>query len=501
MQWKFFRERRFWLGSLLLLIFLALSVPSFAQEGENYCRAQIAQTIEYNETIPGLIDSQIPVAFFCFNGERGDDVTVTVEVTDGRLIPVLFITDPVFNEEDLQNPLGAGQANREGGTAEAEFSIDSSDTYLIVVYGLENTLGTFDITIEAETSSIIGGGTDNGNDSSEETESPDEDGNNGGSSDPSDIAFGETNICRLDDTEFLEYGDSTTGELDGETLVSHWYCFEAQAGDVVTVEVGTESGDLVMVGLIADPFFDLTENTVFAVDVARNRSDSAEVQYAIPEDGDYLIWVQIAEGNAGEYYLELRAEAAVPLDCSAEPLSSLISQQWMLAPAEGEAPLVLANLTCDGQIAVSTMGAPEVGFFELDDAGKANFVYGNRLFSTVSFDATGWTIANSEGTEYSLVPVPDTNCADEATAALIGATWQYGSGEEAAYLSFTCNGIVVVNVQGQTGAQDYTFIDGTISINLGDDASIEFENVVIDGNDLNATLDGDEVSLSNVLAD
>jgi hypothetical protein len=71
----------------------------------------------------------------------------------------------------------------------------------------------------------------------------------------------------------------------------------------------------------------------------------------------------LGEGESGEYYLEISAEAAVPLDCTAEPLSLLISQQWMIAPAEGEgeAPVVLMHLSCDGQLAVLTMGAPEVG--------------------------------------------------------------------------------------------------------------------------------------------
>jgi hypothetical protein len=86
-------------------------------------------------------------------------------------------------------------------------------------------------------------------------------------------------------------------------------------------------------------------------------------------------------------------------------------------------------------------------------------------------------------------------------SALINGTWQYGRGENAALLSFTCNGIVIVNVAGQTGTQAYTFEDGTISIDLGDDVSIDFEGVVIEGDELNASVDGDDVSLDNVLAD
>jgi hypothetical protein len=499
MQWNIFREKRFWLSSLLLLLLLALSFPAFAQEGQNLCRERLAQTIEYGEPMAGLVDSQVPYAFFCFDGERGDNVTVTVEVTDGRLIPVIFITDPVYNEGDLQEPQGI--ANREGGTAEAEFSIDSSETYLIVVLGAENTLGTFELIVEAETSSILGGGSDNGDNTSEETETPDDQGNNSSGAIGSEIAFGETNICRLDETETLEYGASVTGELDATSIASYWYCFEGKAGDIVSIEVGTVSGDLVMLALIADPFFDLTENTVFAGDIATDRSDSAQFEYTIPEDGDYLIWIQLGEGNAGEYYLEITGDVAVPLDCTAEPLSLLTGQQWMIAPAEGENALVLVNLTCDGQLAISTMGAPEIGFFDQDEEGNIFFIYGNQLFNTVSLDATSWTIANSQGIEYSLVPVPDTNCSEETSAALINATWQYGRGDNAAILTFTCNGIVIVNAQGQTGAQSYTFVDGTISIDLGQDTIIEFVNVVIEGNELTATLDGEEISLDNILAD
>jgi hypothetical protein len=505
MQWNIFRERRFWLISLILGILLAASFPSLAQEGENLCRSQIRQTIEYGDTLSSFIDSQIPYAFFCFEGERGDEVTVTVEVTDGNLIPIIIITDPVYNEEDLQNPLGSGVANREGGTAVAEFSIDSSDTYLIVIFGDQNTLGAFDISIDAAGSSILGGGTDTGEETDEPTETPEDiGGSSGGSSDGvnmAEIEFGETNLCRLDTTEYLEYGDSASGEFDGSTVVSAWYCFEGEVGDLVTIEVGTSSGNLVMLALVADPFFDLTENTVYTGDIADDRSDSAEFEFEVPEDGDYLIWVQLGEGDSGEYYLEISAEAAIPLDCTAEPLSLLTSQQWMIAPAEGEEVVVVLNLSCDGQLAVSTMGAPEIGFFELNAENGVDFLYGNRLFTTVSLDAELWTVANPDGTEYTLVPVPDTACTDETMSALINGTWQYGRGENAALLSFTCNGIVIVNVAGQTGTQAYTFEDGTISIDLGDDVSIDFEGVVIEGDELNASVDGDDVSLDNVLAD
>jgi hypothetical protein len=510
MQWNIFRERRFWLISLLLGILLAASFPSLAQEGENLCRSPLAQTMEYGDRLSSFIDSQVPYAFFCFEGERGDDVTVTVEVTDGNLTPIIIITDPVYNEEDLQNPLGSGVANREGGTAVAEFSIDSSDTYLIVIFGDQNTLGAFDISIDAAGSSILGGGSDTGEETDEPTETPEDigggNGGNGGNTstggvDMSEIEFGETNLCRLDTTEFLDYGDSVSGELDSDSLVSTWYCFEGRVGDSVTVEVGTSSGDIVMIGLIADPFFDLTENTMYTLDIANNRSDSAEIEFEVPEDGDYLIWVQLGEGESGELYLEISADEAIPLDCTAEPLSLLTSQQWMIAPAEGEAAVVLLNLSCDGQLAISTMGAPEIGYFELNEAGGIDFDYGDRLFTTVSLDATTWTVANMDGTEYTLVPVVDTACTDETLLALINGRWQSGRGDSAAFLSFTCNGIVIVNVQGQTIVQNYSFEDGTITIDLGDGAIIAFEDVVIEGDELNATVEGEEASLDNVLAD
>ena len=103
MQWNIFRERRFWLSSLLLVMLLAISAPNFAQEGENFCRSQIAQTIEYGETMAGVIDAQVGVAFFCFNGERGDNVTITVEVGVGSDInEVLTLIDRQSHNNHFQ---------------------------------------------------------------------------------------------------------------------------------------------------------------------------------------------------------------------------------------------------------------------------------------------------------------------------------------------------------------------------------------------------------------
>lgn len=489
MQASIFGVRRFGLISLFILIFLALALPTFAQvDGENLCRG-VTQTLTIGDSLAGTITSDFPSAFYCFSGERGDNVTITVEVTDGNLAPFVIITEPIYSEENMTNPLGVGQANRSGGTAEVTFEIDSAGTYLIVVGGLDNNGGAFEISLDAEARSIFDTAT-------EEPEATDED--NGDNSDPTEIIPGETNLCRLDGVETLEYGASVTGTLDASNP-GLWYCFEGTAGDLVTVEVGTESGDAVMLVALAQPFFDFTNNTVYIADQASSRNDSAVIEFSLPSDGDYLVFLQMSAGEDGEYYLELSGEAGIIYNCTNEPLSLLSSNQWMIAGADGEAALVTINFACDGQVTVAAMGAPEVGFYDINSDGTLTFIYGNRLFESISLDDTAWTIANDSGEEFQLVPVPDTTCSDEFSQALIQGTWQLGSSDPILF-SFMCNGVLILNYQGQTFAQSYTVVDGVISIEAGQGQTLDFSEIVFSETEMTAKLNGEDVVLRNLLA-
>lgn len=505
MQAGIFRERRFWLSSLFALLILTLAFPSAAQD-ENFCRTEISQMMEIGDTLTGAITANVGVGFFCFEGERGDTVTVTVEVTDGRLIPVIWITDPVFDVSNPDEPLAYNEANREGGSAEVTFEIDASDTYLIVVLSLQNTLGTYEVSLDAEGRSILGETEEpteqtDPNETEEpeatETEEPENNGSGGNGIDLSEIDPGDTNICRLDGVEDLEYGDSATGELN-EDFPYAFYCFEGEAGDFVSLEVGTASGDIVMQVAIADKFFDFA--SAYAVGLGEEREDTIEIEFEVPEDGDYLIVINMLDGESGEFYLEFTGEGGLDFSCSNEPLSTLTSQQWMLASSDAESPLVTINLSCDGQVALSTMGAAEVGFYNISQDGELFFAFGNEVFTTVSLDAEGWTIANSQGTEYQFVPVPDTNCSEEAMAALINASWALDIGDGDIIFSFTCNGIFILSAPDQSFASTYVYEDDEISLHI-EGQPLVFEDVVIEDDELSASFNGDDIELENVLAD
>ena len=101
------------------------------------------------------------------------------------------------------------------------------------------------------------------------------------------------NFC--DSLGSINYGDTVTGSIsDAEYFTG--YCFDGEAGDVVTIILVGTTGDLDTYLIISDAFGDeiFAEND----DVADDNSDSGVI-FTVPEDDSYLIFVSRYDGEEG----------------------------------------------------------------------------------------------------------------------------------------------------------------------------------------------------------
>jgi hypothetical protein len=127
------------------------------------------------------------------------------------------------------------------------------------------------------------------------------------------------------------------------------------------------------------------------------------------------------------------------------------------------------------------------------------FIFGNRLFTTSSVSAEEWLLTSDDGTSYTLAPINEESCAEAPISDLIKGVWEFPA-SETVFLSFTCNGLVIISLDTEAFAQNYTVIDGTITIPLGPDTELILEEAVITDSLISATLDGSPIELNNSLA-
>lgn len=101
------------------------------------------------------------------------------------------------------------------------------------------------------------------------------------------------NFC--DSLGLINYGDTVTGNISDAEYFSG-YCFDAEAGDIVTITLVATTGDLDTYLIISDAFGDeiFAEND----DVEEGNTNSAVV-FTVPDDGNYLIFVSRYDGEEG----------------------------------------------------------------------------------------------------------------------------------------------------------------------------------------------------------
>lgn len=108
-------------------------------------------------------------------------------------------------------------------------------------------------------------------------------------------------------TQSLDYGDETTGEINGDSVFL-FYCFQGERGDALIIDVETTDGDL-------DPYLLLSDITVAEFyaknDNVSSRNLDSHLEYTLEDDAIYIITVTRvgAEDGESEGEFSLRLES------------------------------------------------------------------------------------------------------------------------------------------------------------------------------------------------
>lgn len=139
------------------VVALAL-VPSTmvqARQSTNYCAT--APTIDYGDTVSDEITDSFPAIVYCFNGQTGDEVTVTMEATSGDLDTLLIISDP-----EIENIFAENDDFGSSSDSQITFELPASGQYLIFAsrfnMGDGSSTGDFSLTL-----SVAGGNNNTSN--------------------------------------------------------------------------------------------------------------------------------------------------------------------------------------------------------------------------------------------------------------------------------------------------------------------------------------------------
>jgi hypothetical protein len=496
---------RHYVMALILLLLSVLVIPRTLAQSENVCRESYVQTIEYGDRITGEIDDDYflgPVALYCFEAERGDSVTIIVEPTvdTGNLIPVIYITEPILESTD--EPLGINGATVPLGDVEVVIDIDADGTYLIVVQGDQGTQGVFDLILEVEEGQSLLGSDNSGGGDETASESP-----NDSSTSPDDIVLGETNLCSLEEMNFLDYDERVTDVLT-PNLPQALFCLEGNQGDIIQLRVGTASGELVTFVLLGNPFFDGTADTIFAQDVASSRSDTAQITYELQQDGSYFVLIGPADNGLGEFFVELTLvdEETASLGCQNEPLSSLSQYPWVITSADNAEAAITVNVTCAGLIIVDVLGASFISEYDFNQDDALTFVLGdeefmgNTEFTTVSVDENSWVLENGDSETITLERLNVEACDDPLLSEMTVGLWVNNDDGSLLAFEFMCNAVALILIDNQILIEDYALVDGGLVISPNSPEETLLGQIEFDGGELVLVQDGRELRFSNSIA-
>jgi len=226
--------------------------------------SEAGSTLRYNDSVLGAISDTSSEVYYTFQAEQGDIVTISMVRSSGNLDPYLQVVDgerfEIASNDDHSRD--TRNARIEG------LIIERSGAYIIVATRYDDSSGSFVLSIE-------------------EAE-------NSGS--------GSSRLAPLP----IRYGESRRGTL-GHAQFERYYSFEAQAGDLITIDLARgESGDLDSYLILADAGFEAIQEDD---DSGEEFQDSRISDYRIPADGRYHIIAtrfDRAQGaTSGEFRLSL----------------------------------------------------------------------------------------------------------------------------------------------------------------------------------------------------
>jgi len=243
----------------------------------------------FGVTASGTISDDAPRAAYEFDGGRGEVITVTLNITDGDLDPILTVIDDAGNALAVRDDGGAGRDLR------LEYvRLPRSARYYVVVgrfgYGLGTTGGSYDLRISREGVSFASGSA-------------------------------------------LRYGDTVYNAITDMTP-QVYYSFRATRGDAISIRMQRVSGDL-------DAFLQVvnSQGIVIAENddvIGAGSLDAQIVALSIEDDGMYAIvasrFGQAAGRSRGSFVLTLETAAQSGLGTTAQFAIPLTLD----APIEGE---------------------------------------------------------------------------------------------------------------------------------------------------------------------
>lgn len=236
--------------------------------------------VDYGTRISGTINNQTPRQAYFFEGLRGEFVSITIEVTNGNLDPVLVVLD---NSGNLVASLDDTAQSRNPRID--SLRIPRSDRYYVIVgrfgYTLGTTTGSYDLSIDRVGISFESGST-------------------------------------------LRYGDSVINNITNMNS-QLYYSFRAERGDIVNIKMQRVAGNL-------DPYLQVVNSNAFVIaandEILGSGSLDAEIESLVVEEaGTYVIiasrFGQAAGTSTGSFVLEIdlaqnsglgnSAQTAVPI--------------------------------------------------------------------------------------------------------------------------------------------------------------------------------------------
>jgi hypothetical protein len=231
-------------------------------------------SVNYGDTILGLITPEQPLIFYFLRAERGDVVNISLRRTSGNLDPLLHLATSdgrilASNDDDPEaaGTLDAGIYN---------YIIFESGVYLVVVtrFGEEagDTDGSYVLTVNQTPPEELG--------------------------------------TTFEEARLIDYGESLEGTIDDEIPI-RYYRFEAERGDVVTVVLSNASGNL-------DPLVKLAsmdQTELVQDDDSGDDRGALIAAYTIPTAGTYYAVATRAGGiegqTTGTFVIELNGRPGI----------------------------------------------------------------------------------------------------------------------------------------------------------------------------------------------
>jgi hypothetical protein len=221
-------------------------------------RPLTARYMDYGDVLTASIDDDVTVRFFEFDAQRGDFVSVTVQRETENVAPSVSIWNADLRPISTVPARSGGEEVRIPG-----ISIPEDGLYYVVVsrFGSEEgtSIGTFSVTLN-----------------------------------------GRAGLAMDDNMLEIIYDTEVNGIID-DNHVSESYRFLGEEGDVVTITLRRQEGDL-------DPLltlFDETGKQLIADDdsyaeLEEGSKDALIQAYRLPRDGVYVIEASRFERVAGE---------------------------------------------------------------------------------------------------------------------------------------------------------------------------------------------------------